>query len=91
MIQILASSVSKGNVITEEGSMNTVSPKSLMKSKWTHLQPVNKERHFMVTRVRYDEDQRVELCELEAVMTGRVQAIDWRTLKDNTKWQQGWR
>ena len=85
------SSVSKGDVVNEEGGMNTVSPKSLMKSKWTHLQPVNKERHFMVTRVRYDEDQRVELCELEAVMTGRVQAIDWRTLKDNSKWQQGWR
>ncbi len=91
MIHILASSVSKVNVVNEEDSMNAVSPKSLMKSKWTHLQPVNKERHFMVTRVSYDEDQRVELCELEAVMTGRVQAIDWRSLKDNSKWQQGWR
>ncbi|REL31195.1 TIGR02450 family Trp-rich protein [Thalassotalea euphylliae] len=70
--------------------MNQVAPRKLLHSKWTHTQPVNKEKHFAVTKVEFDEDGKVILCELQAVMSKRIQAINWRDLKDSTTWRQGW-
>ena len=70
--------------------MNTVSPKKLLHTKWTAVQPSNKEKHFLVSRVKFNDTGKVELCELEAVMNKRVRSIDWRELKDTARWRQGW-
>ena len=31
--------------------MNALNPKKLLNSKWTSVNPVNKEKHFLVTEV----------------------------------------
>ncbi|MEM7708389.1 MAG: TIGR02450 family Trp-rich protein [Pseudomonadota bacterium] len=71
--------------------MNQINPRKLMRSKWTAATPVNREKHFMVTKVEFDEDGTVVYCELEAVMSKRTQSIDWRELKDVSRWRFGWR
>ena len=70
--------------------MNTLNPKKLLNSKWTAVKPSNKEKHFMVTEVEFDEDGVVVHCLIEAVMTRRSFNIDWRSLKDNDQWASGW-
>ncbi len=70
--------------------MNKVHPKKLLHSKWTAVKPENKEKHFVVSEVEYDEEGAVTLCSLEAVFSKRIQSIDWRALTDTDRWQQGW-
>lgn len=71
--------------------MNQVAPKKLLNSKWTSTQPINKAKHFAVVTVEFDEDGKVILCELEAVLSKKIEAIDWRDLKDSKRWKQGWK
>jgi len=71
--------------------LNRISPKKLLRSKWTAVSPVRKERHFMVIDVEYDEDGLVVSCCIEAVMSKRESYIDWKDLKDEGIWLQGWR
>ncbi|MFK7160198.1 TIGR02450 family Trp-rich protein [Marinospirillum sp. MEB164] len=70
--------------------MNPVRPNKLQLSKWTALQPRDKEKHFLVTQVEYDEEGRVSLCLLEAIMSKHEYSIDWTELKDAARWRQGW-
>lgn len=70
---------------------NKVSPKSLTSSKWTKKQVTNKEKHFIVTKVKYDDDQNVTECILQAVITKNEYAINWRELKNEQVWLFGWR
>lgn len=70
--------------------MHQINPKKLLHSKWTAVRPVNKEKHFMVTELKFDEDDNVTHCLLEAVLTKREAAIDWQQLKNTAHWQQGW-
>ena len=70
--------------------MNTLNPKKLHNSKWTALRPSNKEKHFLVTEVEFDEEGIVIHCLIEAVMTRRSSEIDWRSLKDSGLWMNGW-
>lgn len=70
--------------------MSNAQPKKLLNSKWTAVKPRNKEKHFIVTEVEYDEEGAVTLCALEAVISKRSENIDWRSLKDTDKWLQGW-
>lgn len=46
----------------------------------------------MVTKliIRDEETQVIEAVEIEAVMTWRVQVIDWHALQDSGVWKQGW-
>ena len=74
-----------------------LNPKKLLHSKWTAVKPVNKEKHFMVTKLIVsgekmgdEETQVIEAVELEAVMTGRVQVLDWHALQNREVWKQGW-
>lgn len=69
-----------------------LNPRKLLRSKWTAVTPVNKEKHFMVTKliIPDPETQVVEAVELEAVMTGRKQVLAWRALQDADLWKQGW-
>jgi len=71
--------------------MNTLNPKKLLNSKWTAVKPSNKEKHFLVTEVEFDEDGAVVHCLIEAVMTRRSFKIDWRSLKEGDQWVNGWR
>ncbi|UZE97776.1 TIGR02450 family Trp-rich protein [Alkalimarinus alittae] len=70
--------------------MNNVSPKSLLQSKWTKTKVINKEKHFVITAVEFDEDQRVTECIVEAVMNNNEYSIDWRELKNKNEWRMGW-
>lgn len=70
--------------------MNQVNPKKLLNSKWTKVHVVNKEKHFMVTEVTFDERQKVIECTIEAVRNKKSYDIDWRTLKDSSQWRIGW-
>ncbi len=71
--------------------MNPINPKKLLHSKWTAVQPVNKEKHFMVTEVEFDEEGVVVDCVIEAVMSKRTESIDWTVLKNTDNWRQGWK
>ncbi len=71
--------------------MNRINPRKLPNSKWTAVAPVNKEKHFVVTEVEFDEDDTVLSCTLEAVLSRRAFEIDWHDLKDEAKWLQGWK
>ena len=70
--------------------MNRISPKKLLNSKWTATNPVNGEKHFLVVKVEFDDRGAVERCVVEAVLTKRTTAIDWKELQDDEKWIQGW-
>jgi tryptophan-rich hypothetical protein len=71
-------------------TINKISPKSLVNSKWTKVNVTNKEKHFIITEVEFDDDQKVDSCLIEAVMTKNQYAIDWRELKDIENWKIGW-
>jgi len=71
--------------------MNNISPKALMQSKWTKVDVTNKEKHFIVTVVKFDEQQKVVECIVEALMTKRTYSINWRDLKQPSIWLIGWK
>ena len=71
--------------------MNRVHPKKLLQSKWTAAEPVNKEKHFIISEMEFDEEGNVVKCVIEAVMTKRERELDWHDLKDSQKWRQGWK
>ena len=71
--------------------MNALNPKKLLNSKWTSVNPVNKEKHFIVTDVEHDENGAITLGLIEAVITGRSNAIEWRALGNSDQWLSGWR
>ena len=69
---------------------NKFNPKKLHHSKWTAVKSVNKEKHFLVSKVTFDEEGDVESCVIEAVISSNAYSIDWTELKDPNKWSQGW-
>jgi tryptophan-rich hypothetical protein len=71
---------------------NPLSPKKLLHTKWTAVEPRDKEKHFLVTRVVEPDPpgSPVLSVEIEAVHSGRSQVIAWRVLRDATQWRQGW-
>ena len=71
--------------------MINLAPKKLLNSKWTALTPTNKEKHFLITAIEFDEDGNLTECIIEAIMSKREKAIDWRELKNQDKWLQGWK
>ena len=76
--------------------MNTISPKNfsskkLLQSKWSKTTPINKEKHFTVVEVEFDEQNNVTLCIIEAVISRNQYPIDWRSLRDSSIWKIGWR
>ncbi|MCW3171105.1 TIGR02450 family Trp-rich protein [Shewanella subflava] len=71
--------------------MNKINPAKLLNSKWTAVKPTNKEKHFLVTEIEFDENNVVINCEIEAVMSKRIMAIDWQQLTDSQQWIQGWK
>ncbi len=71
--------------------MNTINPKVLLHSKWTKVEVSQKEKHFVVTKVTFDEEQKVTECVIEAVITKNQYNINWRDLKHLAQWRMGWK
>jgi tryptophan-rich hypothetical protein len=71
--------------------MNKINPKKLLGSKWTAVKPSYKEKHFLVSDVEFDENEVVVSCSIEAVMSKRILPINWRDLKNDSIWIQGWK
>lgn len=71
--------------------MNKINPKKLLHSKWTACHPVKKEKHFIVTELDFDDEGEVILCLIEAVISKRSESIDWKVLKNEDNWLQGWK
>ena len=72
---------------------NPISPKKLLLSKWTAVHPVNKEKHFLVSKVILPElpSEKIERVELEAVYSKHILEIAWRELINADVWVQGWK
>jgi tryptophan-rich hypothetical protein len=70
--------------------MNKINPKKLLNSKWTAVKPSNKEKHFIVSEIDFDEEGVVVSCYIEAVLSKRSIAINWQDLKDEARWLYGW-
>ncbi|MBU3069834.1 TIGR02450 family Trp-rich protein [Aestuariicella sp. G3-2] len=71
--------------------MNRINPAKLRNSKWTAVKPLNREKHFLVSEIEFDEEGSVVLCKLEAVLSNKEYIIDWVELKDQDKWSHGWK
>ena len=71
--------------------MNRINPEKLLRSKWTASNPQHGQRHYIVTRLIRDAENRVIACELEAVINRRTSVVDWRELKDDQCWLMGWK
>lgn len=70
--------------------MSRINTKKLLQSKWTAVQARNREKHFLITAVRFDEAGHLQTCILEAVHSRRRFQLDWCELRDAGKWQIGW-
>ena len=72
--------------------MNKLQPKKLMLSKWTAVKPIEKEKHFLVSKVVEPElnGEKVEWIDLEAVHSKLTRRMRWRELQDETLWLRGW-
>jgi tryptophan-rich hypothetical protein len=67
-----------------------LNPRKLLLSKWTAAQPLNREKHFLVSDVLCDEEGVVLEVELQAVLTHRCQRMPWQALQDAQIWKMGW-
>ncbi|WP_373973632.1 TIGR02450 family Trp-rich protein [Chitinibacter sp. SCUT-21] len=67
-------------------------PKKLANTKWTAVEPRQREKHFIVVKVTYNADdaQKVEQVTLEAVLSKRHFTLHWSELADETQWCSGW-
>ena len=74
-------------------SLNPIHPKKLLLTKWTAVQPIHKQKHFLVRKVILRElpDERIEFIELEAIYSNKTQVIPWRELSNPEIWIQGWK
>ncbi len=70
--------------------MNRVNPKVLLHSKWTKNSVENREKHFVINKVEFDDDKNVTECVITAVINDHEYAINWRDLKQPTLWKFGW-
>jgi|TARA_B110000116_G_scaffold79585_1_gene69060 tryptophan-rich hypothetical protein len=67
-----------------------INPKKLNNSKWTRVNPVKKQKHFIVVKVVFADDGAVEVCVIEAVIDKVQYSIDWKDLQEKNVWLQGW-
>ncbi|HDS1733744.1 MULTISPECIES: TIGR02450 family Trp-rich protein [Pseudomonas] len=71
--------------------MNKFNPRKLTLSKWTASAPINREKHFIVTKLLCDEQGTPLQIELQAVYSGRTELLDWQVLRDENRWLMGWK
>ena len=78
-------------ILNLEITMNKINAKKLLNSKWTAVNPINKEKHFIITQIEFEENNNVTNCLIEAVISYRTQTINWTELKESEHWLQGWK
>jgi tryptophan-rich hypothetical protein len=85
-------SLSNQDKLSEPSQPIKLNPKKLLLSKWTAVQVVAKQKHFLVSRVVQPDDLSLTITEIEieAVYSGNKQIILWRELQDSSRWKQGW-
>jgi len=66
-------------------------PKRLVGSKWTAVEVVDRERHWVVVALEPRRTGGERRVTLEAVLTGSRRARPWRELRDRAVWRPGWR
>mgnify|MGYP001121934225 CR=1 FL=1 len=72
--------------------MNRFNPNKLLNSKWTSTNPQHKEKHFIITKLHWDDEKLYVLgCELEAIITKNSYSIKPDILKNDIDWLQGWK
>jgi tryptophan-rich hypothetical protein len=73
-------------------AMNPLNPKKLLLTKWTAVTPVDKQKHFLVSKVIQPDlpDGPIEWVELESVFSKATQVIAWRALQNADVWRLGW-
>ena len=71
--------------------MNKINPKKILNSKWTAVNPIGREKHFIVTELELNDAGDVIECNIEAIVSKRSKSIDWYELKNNNLWLQGWK
>lgn len=71
--------------------MNKINPRKLLNSKWTAVKVSNKEKHFLICDIEFDEEGEVLSCAIEAIISKRVADINWRELSNSNIWLQGWK
>ena len=69
--------------------MNRIQKNKLLGAKFTAVNPRDREKHFLVTRVTEEEDEPMMVV-LEAVYSKQEYTFIWRELKDDTLWKLGW-
>ena len=71
---------------------NRVLRKHLLNSKWTAVEPADRDKHFLVKRVlgAKAEDSENDLVELEAILSKRLHRVSPRELSDVARWRAGW-
>ena len=79
----------KGMAASEHHQLNA---EKLRLSKWTAVEPRDREKHFLVVRVINPEAARhkIQEVEMEAVMTHRRFVLRREELTDVRKWAPGW-
>lgn len=70
-----------------------LNPAKLLRSKWTAVTPLKREKHFIVTALIEPEapGTEIDVITMEAVLTQRSFSMRWRELNDDSLWRQGWR
>ena len=78
--------------LSDVGKQVRLNPKKLLLTKWTAVEVVAKQKHFLVSRVLQAEDLSLPITEIEmeAVYSGNKRIILWRELQDSRRWKQGW-
>ena len=71
---------------------NRLNPKKLLRTKWTAVAPLNKEKHFLVVELVEPASPGLAVTEveLEAVFSKRIITLPWRDLEETSRWRQGW-
>jgi len=84
-------------------SINPISPKKLLLSKWTAVTPVQREKHFIVVKLIESElpnsstsmnnkaPLNLRAIHLEAIYSKRIYEMPWQDLQDSTQWLRGWK
>jgi len=75
--------------------MKKTQTKNLVDSKWTDLDPVKREKHFIVTRIasksKSNNGTAVSAIELRAVISKRSKIVPENELNDPARWSPGWK
>ncbi len=75
--------------------MNPIQPKKLLLTKWTAIEPIGKNKHFLVSKIVLSEssdlyEPSIEWIDLEAVFSKAITRMRWQKLRDTSLWKQGW-